>query len=93
MNPRLNRRSVLKGVGLGAGAVLLSPVLSQLTAHAAGAASVTKKRFVFVMEGNGLNPLQVQPTTIPRAKGAWNNVFVKFSSSKFASIINNDVRR
>lgn len=68
MNPIITRRSAIKGLTLGAGATLLSPVLSQLTAHAAGAASVAKKRFVFVMEGNGLNPLQVQPTMIPRAK-------------------------
>lgn len=77
MNSKLSRRSLMKGLTLGASGSLLGPVLSQLTAQAEGSVAAGKtKRFVFVLEGNGLNPLQIQPTTIPRAKhpyGQTNN--------------------
>jgi hypothetical protein len=62
------RRDFVKGLTLGAGATLLSPLLTQIAAHAAGDSSAIRKRVVFVMEGNGLSPFQVQPLSIPRAK-------------------------
>jgi hypothetical protein len=64
---KINRRSVLKGLSLGAGGVLLSPLLQQIQTQAAG---VTKppQRFVFVLEGNGLNWPQITPTAINRGK-------------------------
>ena len=60
------RREVLRGLTLGAGAVVLSPVLEQVTAHAAGLAP--RKRFVFVVEGNGVPWAQVQPVGIARGR-------------------------
>lgn len=60
----MNRREVLKGVSLGAGAFVLSPMLQQLRAEAAG--TTARKRFVFVVEGNGLPWNQIQPTGIQR---------------------------
>lgn len=73
MSP-ITRRDALKGFTLGAGATLLSPIVSRLHAEAAGAAS--PMRFVFVLEGNGLNPHQIQPVGIERKKNAHsqNNV-------------------
>jgi len=69
----MNRRTVFRGATLSAGSVLLAPLLQNLSAKESGA---RQKRFVFVMEGNGLNPFQIQPTTIPRIKhpyGQTNN--------------------
>jgi hypothetical protein len=65
----VSRRELLRGVSLGAGAVLLSPVVQQLQAEARGQTG-RPKRFVFVLEGNGLNPDQVQPVGIPRQRDA-----------------------
>ena len=65
MNTLINRRTFFRGATLGAGSVLLAPLLQQLSA-APNAAK--PKRFVFVMEGNGFSPMQAQPVTIPRAK-------------------------
>lgn len=77
MSRSVSRRTAIKGLTLGAGASVLEPVISQLTAQAAGSEAAGRpKRFVFVMEGNGLSPLHVQPTTIPRVKhpyGRTNN--------------------
>ena len=61
MNSLLTRRSALKGLTLGAGATLLGPVLMQLAAHAAGAASAVRQRFVFVVQSNGINPNHLIP--------------------------------
>lgn len=56
MNALITRRSALKGLTLGAGAALLHPILTQLAAHAAGASSAVRQRFVFVVQSNGINP-------------------------------------
>ncbi|MEK0446005.1 MAG: hypothetical protein RLZZ399_1326 [Verrucomicrobiota bacterium] len=56
----MNRRSLLKNISLGAGSVLLSPVLGRLHAYADGR-PVTAKRFVFVIESNGLPPDHIAP--------------------------------
>lgn len=61
----LNRRDALKTLGLSAGATFLTPILTQLEAQAAGKA-VTAKRFVFVVESNGVRPEQVVPSGIKR---------------------------
>ena len=58
------RRDVLKGMTLGAGSVLLAPMLRRLQAEAAGAE--LPKRFLFVVEGNGLPWGHVQPNGIER---------------------------
>ncbi len=62
---RMNRRTVLKGVTLGAGASLMNPMLSQVLAQGADA-EAKPKRVVFVVEGNGCDPSKIQPTTIKR---------------------------
>ena len=56
---QLNRRTVLKGITLGAGAVLLEPFLQRLAAEQAGKAP--PKRFIFFLESNGMYPYHVQP--------------------------------
>jgi hypothetical protein len=61
----MNRRQLLKGVSLGAGGYLLSPMLQRLEAQAAGA-NTTARRIVFVVEGNGLPWSQIQPRGIAR---------------------------
>ena len=65
---QLERRSVLKGVTLGAGAVVLQPFLNALAAEAPGEAP--PKRFIFFMESNGLYPHHVQPKGVdPKSSG------------------------
>ena len=59
------RRDVLKGVSLGAGGVLLGPIVQRLQAEAAGAE--LPKRFLFVVEGNGLPWSHIQPKGIKRS--------------------------
>ena len=67
MNPTLPRRVLFRGATLGAGSVLLAPFLRSLRAES----PTPPRRVVFVMEGNGLSPLHVQPPTIPRAKHSY----------------------
>lgn len=62
----MNRRSLLKGMSLGAGAFALSPLLRRLDAHASGRAP--GRRVVFVVESNGLFPEHVQPKDVERPK-------------------------
>ncbi|MFN3151353.1 DUF1552 domain-containing protein [Bremerella sp.] len=64
----LTRRNILHGLSLGASSVLLTPFLRHLSAEEAG--RFEPKRIVFVMEGNGFNPNQAQPVTIPRKSSA-----------------------
>lgn len=66
-----NRRAFLKGVSLGAGSLVLSPVLGQIAAQAAGRAELPR-RFLFVLEGNGLPWQQIQPAGIARGKNNEN---------------------
>jgi hypothetical protein len=61
----LDRREALKGLGLSAGATLLAPILARLEAQAAGKA-IEAKRFVFVVESNGVRPEQLAPSDIKR---------------------------
>jgi hypothetical protein len=69
-----SRRTFLKGLSLGTGAAVLSPILQQVAAHAAGAAP--GRRFVFVPEGNGLPWQQIQPLGIARGKDSERNSLV-----------------
>ena len=62
----LNRRTFLKGTSLGAGSILLQPVLQNLMAEAEGLAA--PKRVIFFVEGNGMNPDHIQPQGIERPK-------------------------
>jgi len=56
---QLDRRNALKGITLGAGAVVLQPFLNALADEAAGKTSPL--RVIFFMESNGLYPSHVQP--------------------------------
>lgn len=60
----LNRREALRNFSLGASSLVLSPMLARLRAEAAGAAPA--KRFVFVVESNGVPWQQIQPKGISR---------------------------
>jgi len=64
---QLDRRSVLKGITLGAGAVLLQPFLNALKAEAAGESP--PPRIVFVVEANGLWEGHIRPQTLGKAGG------------------------
>jgi hypothetical protein len=59
-----NRRTFLKGVTLGTGAVVLQPVLQQLHAEAEGREA--PRRIVFFIEGNGMSPDHIQPVGLER---------------------------
>jgi hypothetical protein len=61
----LDRRDALKTLGLSAGATFLAPVLARIEARAAGT-PVTAKRFVFVVESNGVPPAQLAPSGVVR---------------------------
>jgi hypothetical protein len=63
------RRDALKTLGLSAGATFLQPIVTQLKAHASGL-PVTAKRFVFVVESNGVKPQQMPPAGIIRPERA-----------------------
>jgi len=68
LNPNLiTRRACLKGITLGAGAVVLQPFLNALAAEAAGKAPPL--RIVFVIESNGLWQYHVQPKGAAAEKG------------------------
>jgi hypothetical protein len=64
-----DRRDALKTLGLSAGATFLTPILSRIEAQAAGK-PVTAKRFVFVVESNGVPPEQMAPSGVKRG---WRN--------------------
>lgn len=59
------RRDFLRGLTLGSGAVLLSPILRELQAHADGA-SAQPKRVVFMLQNHGLQSWAVKPPELPR---------------------------
>jgi len=67
MTTETTRRTMMKGLTLGAGATLLTPMLSDLAAHAAGdTKKATRKRIVFVMQSNGINPEHLVPVGMKR---------------------------
>ncbi|MCX7306410.1 MAG: DUF1552 domain-containing protein, partial [Afipia sp.] len=74
MPPLNDRRSFLKGVSLGAGAVVLQPIVAQLAAHAAGDVRRAPRRVVFMVESNGLFPHHVQPKGLERPKDGSDKV-------------------
>jgi len=61
---RTTRRDLLKGISLGTGGVLLSPLVTRLRAEALGIDG-KQPRFVFLVEGNGLWPSHIQPKGLP----------------------------
>jgi len=66
MSFKTTRRALMKDITLGAGASLLGPVLGQLAAHAAGNAKAIRKKIVFVVQGNGMNPNHLVPVGVKR---------------------------
>lgn len=60
----VSRRSLLEGLTLGAGAVVLQPALQAIAAQAAGAAG--PRRIVFFVEGNGMSPDHIRPEGLER---------------------------
>ena len=50
----IHRRTFLKRLGLGAGAAFLTPVMQQAMGMQCFDAPETPRRFVFVMQGNGI---------------------------------------
>jgi len=69
MNYQTTRRDMLKGMALGSGSLLINSLLSQCAAHAAGdASSVARKRMVFVVQSNGMNPNHLVPSGCERPK-------------------------
>lgn len=61
----IHRREALKGISLGAGSLVLAPILARLEARAAGTAK-QPRRFVFVVESNGVRPEQIAPVDVKR---------------------------
>ena len=66
------RRTFLKGISLGSGATLLSPMLGQLGLQAAGAdRKEFPHRFVFVVKSSGIIPSKLVSETLkPKLEGA-----------------------
>ena len=56
-----SRRSILKGMSLGAGSFLLGPLLSQIEAHAEGNVGGMPSRFIFVVKDSGIWPSAITP--------------------------------
>lgn len=67
MPTQTTRRDILKAVSLGAGSVLLAPIIEQIAAHAAGDIK-QRKRVIFVVQSNGIHPHHFYPTDIERPK-------------------------
>jgi len=73
MRSEITRRSMLKGLSLGAGTTLLSPLLAQLAAHAAGdEKTAVHRRVVFVVQSNGMNPNHLVPVGVKRRSDGRN---------------------
>ena len=65
---KTNRRQMLKGLSLGAGAMLRSPKIQRVMANAEG--KQRPPRFVFVLQSNGFDAVQACPESIPFQKYA-----------------------
>jgi hypothetical protein len=57
------RRSLLKTLPIGVVAPYLAPLVARAEAETQGRKPM---RFIFMLEGNGLDPVQIQPVGIPR---------------------------
>ena len=60
MTTAATRRDLLKGLTLGSGSLMFSPLISQLAAQAAGENDFPQ-RFVFVVKSSGLTPGHIVP--------------------------------
>jgi hypothetical protein len=70
------RRHILKGLSLGAGSMLLSPMVQRCVAQGDG--RKTAPRFVFIVQSNGFDAVQACPETIPFQKYADRERFETF---------------
>ena len=77
----IHRRHFLSRLTLGASAPLLGPLLEQIAGAAEG--KLPPLRFLFVVEGNSLPPLQIHPEGIPFVERENRN---KFSDTPLASL-------
>jgi len=72
MTVETTRRDILKLAGYGASASILTPLLTQLAAQAAGVdKKALPKRVVFVVQSNGMNPAHLVPSGVTRPKGGY----------------------
>ena len=62
----IGRRKLLKGLSLGAGSVVFTPLLQSMAAQANGR-YVPPKRVVFVLFDNGFHEVAAQPLGVPLA--------------------------
>lgn len=72
-----NRRRFLRNLTLGASAPVLGPMLDRIALAADG--ELMPMRFLFVLEGNSLPPLQVHPEGIPYVQQEQRETFVEHS--------------
>ena len=75
------RRTFLKGLSLGSGAALISPMLQQMSLEAAGAnRKQFPQRFVFVVKSSGIIADRIEPEFLQskiKAGGYLNESLVK----------------
>ncbi len=74
------RRDLLKGITLGAGATILSPILNQIAARASGEAR-TPRRVVIVTQTNGFNPRHLVPSGVE-----WRNPNGRSVTTRLADV-------
>ena len=75
-----SRREILKGLTLGAGAMLLPPMAQRVLANAEDKTSTP--RFVFVIQSNGFDAVQACPESIPFQKYEDREKFETFDLAK-----------
>jgi hypothetical protein len=76
----MKRRDVFKKFALGAGGVLLSPMIRRVVANAEG--RPRPPRFVFVLQSNGFDAVQACPESIPFQKYADRETFERIDLTK-----------
>ena len=77
---KTSRRKILKGLSLGAGSTLLSPMTERVMANAEG--RQRPPRFVFVIQSNGFDAIQACPESIPFQKYADREKFESLDLTK-----------
>ena len=65
-----SRRGFIQASTLGAGGIVLAPLLQQMEAHAAGQAKRIPRRYVFVIKSSGLTPGAIRPTNVKLGDGS-----------------------
>ena len=78
----ITRRNIIKGLSLGAGCSVMSPILAQLKNQSDGDAAKLPKRFVFVSVSSGLMPEEVVPPKLLASVGK-NEKLLNVALDKF----------